>query len=102
MSETGSKTFVGMHSLCVACFSNCFSFQKLNYFIMKKNMGSADRIIRVLLAAVFAYLYFSGTVTGTIGIVLLVLGGVFVVTSLVSFCPLYTLVGLSTCPKKAG
>lgn len=67
---------------------------------MKKNMGSADRIIRILLAAVFAYLYFSGTVTGTIGIVLLVLGAVFVVTSLVSFCPLYALVGLNTCPRK--
>jgi Protein of unknown function (DUF2892) len=68
---------------------------------MKKNMGTADRIIRVLLAAVFAYLYFSGTVTGTIGIVLLVLGGVFVATSLISFCPLYTLVGMNTCPRKA-
>jgi hypothetical protein len=68
---------------------------------MKKNMGTADRIIRVLLAAVFSYLYFSGTVTGTIGIVLLVLGGVFVATSLISFCPLYTLAGLSTCPRKA-
>jgi hypothetical protein len=68
---------------------------------MKKNMGAADRIIRVLLAAVFAYLYFSGTVTGTLGIVLVVLGGVFVLTSLVSFCPLYTLVGMSTCPRKA-
>ncbi len=67
---------------------------------MKKNMGSTDRIIRVLLAAVFAYLYFSGTVTGTIGIVLVVLGGVFVATSFVSFCPLYTLVGLNTCTKK--
>ncbi|MBX9785357.1 MAG: DUF2892 domain-containing protein [Chitinophagaceae bacterium] len=68
---------------------------------MKKNMGTADRIIRVLLAAVFAYLYFSGTVTGTLGIILVVLGGVFVLTSLVSFCPLYTLVGMSTCPRKA-
>ena len=67
---------------------------------MKKNMGSADRIIRLLLAAVFAYLYFSGTVTGTIGIVLVVLGGVFVATSFVSFCPLYTLVGLNTCARK--
>lgn len=67
---------------------------------MKKNMGNADRIIRVLIAAVFAYLYFSGTVTGTLGIVLLVLGIVFVLTSLVSFCPLYTLIGLNTCPKK--
>jgi Protein of unknown function (DUF2892) len=67
---------------------------------MKPNMGNADRIIRVLVAAVFAYLYFSGTVTGTLGIVLVVLGAVFVVTSLVSFCPLYTLVGLNTCPRK--
>lgn len=67
---------------------------------MKKNMGNADRIIRVLLAAVFAYLYFSGTVTGIPGIVLVVLGGVFLLTSLVSFCPLYTLVGLNTCPRK--
>jgi Protein of unknown function (DUF2892) len=67
---------------------------------MKQNMGNTDRIIRVLLAAVFAYLYFSGTVTGTIGLVLVILGGVFVVTSLVSFCPLYKLVGINTCPVK--
>jgi hypothetical protein len=67
---------------------------------MKKNMGGADRIFRMLAAAVFAYLYFSGTVTGTLGLVLVVLGGVFVLTSLVSFCPLYTLVGLNTCPRK--
>jgi drug/metabolite transporter superfamily protein YnfA len=67
---------------------------------MKKNMGSADRVIRILLAAVFAVLYFTGTVTGTIGLVLVALGGVFVLTSLVSFCPLYTIVGLSTCPTK--
>lgn len=67
---------------------------------MKKNMGSADRVIRILLAGLFAYLYFSGTVTGTVGIVLLVLGGVFLATSLVSFCPLYTLVGVNTCARK--
>ncbi len=67
---------------------------------MKKNMGNVDRIIRVLVAAVFAYLYFSGTVTGTLGLVLVILGGVFVATSLISFCPLYTIFGLSTCPAK--
>ena len=67
---------------------------------MKKNMGSADRIIRFLLAAVFAYLYFAGIVTGTFGIILVVLGAIFVITSLVSFCPLYALVGLNTCPAK--
>lgn len=67
-------------------------------FIMKRNMGNADRIIRILIAAVFAYLYFSGTVTGTLGLILVILGGVFVLTSLISFCPLYTLVGMNTCP----
>ncbi len=66
--------------------------------IMKKNMGSTDKIIRVVLAIVFAVLYFTGTVTGLAGTILLVLGGVFVLTSLVSFCPLYAIVGLSTCP----
>lgn len=67
---------------------------------MKPNMGSTDRIIRVLLAAVFAYLYFSGTVTGKLGLILVILGGVFVLTSIVSFCPLYTLVGMNTCKRK--
>jgi len=64
---------------------------------MKKNMGSADRIIRILLAAIVAVLYFTGTVSGTLGIVLLVLAGVFVLTSFVSFCPLYAPFGISSC-----
>ena len=67
---------------------------------MKKNTGTADRLIRVLLAAVFAYLYFGSVVTGTAGIILAVLGGVFLLTALVGFCPLYTLVGVNTCPAK--
>lgn len=67
---------------------------------MKKNMGNADRIIRLILAAVFAYLYFGNVVTGTLGLVLVILGGVFVLTSLVRFCPLYKLVGINTCPVK--
>jgi hypothetical protein len=68
---------------------------------MKKNMGSADRIIRVIVAVVMAALYFTGTVTGTLGIVLLVLAVVFVLTSIMGFCPLYAIVGLSTCPVKS-
>lgn len=67
---------------------------------MKKNMGTADRIVRIILAAVVAILYFNNTISGTLGIVLMVLAGVFVLTSIVSFCPLYTLVGLNTCPSK--
>jgi hypothetical protein len=67
---------------------------------MKKNMGSADRVIRIILAIVFAVLYFTKTVTGTAGLVLLVLGGVFLATSLISFCPLYTIFGIKTCPPE--
>lgn len=64
-------------------------------------MGSTDRIIRIVLAAVIAYLYYANIVTGTLGIVLLVLAGVFVLTSFVSFCPLYAPFGISTCKTKA-
>ncbi|AEV99249.1 hypothetical protein A4D02_32125 [Niastella koreensis] len=67
---------------------------------MKKNMGSADRIIRILVAAVFAYLFFAGIVTGITGIVLVILGSVFVLTSLVGFCPLYTIFGLKSSRMK--
>jgi len=66
---------------------------------MKKNLGTADRIIRILLAAVFAYLYLGGLVTGTWGIVLVVLAVVFILTSLVGFCPLYALLRLHTNPE---
>lgn len=66
---------------------------------MKKNMGSTDQIIRLVIAAIAAFLYFNGTVTGTLGIVALVVAAIFTLTSLVRFCPIYALVGLSTCPK---
>ncbi len=67
---------------------------------MKKNMGTADRIIRVIIAAIVGVLYFTGTITGTLGIVLLVLAGCFRFTSLISFCPLYAPFGIKTCPIK--
>jgi hypothetical protein len=79
-----------------------FDFLTNKTNIMKKNMGNADRIFRIIVAIVIAVLYFTHVVTGTLGIVLMVLAGVFVLTSLVSFCPLYTLVGASTCPAKKG
>ncbi len=68
---------------------------------MKKNMGSTDKAVRIVLAIIFVGLYFTETVTGTWGIVLLVLAGVFVITSLISFCPLYFPFGLSTCKAPA-
>jgi hypothetical protein len=56
---------------------------------MKRNMSNTDRTIRIVVAAIFAYLYFGGVVTGTFGIILAVLAGVFLLTSLFAFCPLY-------------
>ena len=63
---------------------------------MKRNMSNLDRIIRVVVAALFAYLYFGGIVTGTLGIILIVLGAVFLLTSLIAFCPLYAPFKFST------
>lgn len=63
---------------------------------MKRNMSNTDRIVRVIVAALFAYLYFGGIVTGGLGIVLVVLGGVFLLTSVVAFCPLYLPFKIST------
>ncbi len=63
---------------------------------LNKNMGTADRIIRLVLAALFLVLYFTGIVQGVLGIILLILAVVFILTSIVSFCPLYTLFKIST------
>jgi hypothetical protein len=67
---------------------------------MKKNMGFADRIIRLLLAALVAVLYYMDIISGTLGIILVVLAIIFLVTSLISFCPLYLPFGLSTKEKE--
>ncbi|MCB0719384.1 MAG: DUF2892 domain-containing protein [Bacteroidetes bacterium] len=68
---------------------------------MKKNMGSVDRIVRVLFAVIVAILYFTGNISGTAAIILGVLAVVFVLTSAVGSCPLYIPLGLSTTGKKA-
>ena len=67
---------------------------------MKINMGKADRIIRVLVAAVIAVLFFTKVITGTLGIVLLVFAGIFLLTSFIGSCPLYFPFGISTLGKK--
>jgi len=69
-------------------------------FPMKKNMNTADSVIRALFALIFFTLYFTHTVTDILGIVLLVLGGIFLLTSLIRFCPLYMLFGIRTCKSK--
>ncbi|MCF8416439.1 MAG: DUF2892 domain-containing protein [Crocinitomicaceae bacterium] len=66
---------------------------------MKKNMGNADRVIRIIIAAVIAGLFFANIIPGVLGIVLMVLAGVFLLTGLISFCPLYAPFGINTCKK---
>lgn len=68
--------------------------------MFKINEGSADRVIRVVLGIVLLALYFMGTVTGTLGWVALVVGVIALATGAVGFCPLYAVLGLSTCPVK--
>lgn len=64
---------------------------------MKKNMGAADRIIRVIIAIAVGVLIVTGTLTGIWATVLGVIAGVFLLTSFISFCPLYRIFGMSTC-----
>ncbi len=66
---------------------------------MKKNMGTIDKVIRILVAVVMVVLFFTHVITGTLAVILLILSGVFVLTSLISFCPLYLPFGLNTKKK---
>lgn len=66
---------------------------------MKKNMGTLDRIIRVSLVVLIAILYFTNVISGTWAIILGILAVVFLLTSLVGFCPLYLPFGISTRKK---
>ena len=67
---------------------------------MKKNMGNTDRIIRLVLAGILALLWFQNIVTGTWAIVALAAAAIFLITSLVSLCPIYSLLGINTCKVK--
>ena len=67
---------------------------------MKKNMGSVDRVIRIIIALVIIILFFTKAISGTLAVVLLILAGVFVITSILSFCPLYLPFGINTGKEK--
>ena len=67
---------------------------------MKKNLGNIDRALRVTVALLLGILYFSNVVTGTFGVILLIVAVVFLLTSSISFCPLYTILGLNSGKKK--
>ena len=67
---------------------------------MKKNIGNTDKLIRLMLALLVAVLYYTGVISGTFAIILGVIAVVLVVTSMVSFCGLYTILGINTCKTK--
>lgn len=67
---------------------------------MTKNMGTVDRIIRFVFAVAVAVLYFAGVISGTLAIILGILAAVFLLTSIVGFCPLYAPFKLSTIKKQ--
>jgi hypothetical protein len=67
---------------------------------MKKNMGTLDKALRILIAIIVIALYYTDVISGSLAIVLLVFAGVFIITSFMSFCPLYLPFGISTRPKE--
>ncbi|WP_299709370.1 DUF2892 domain-containing protein [uncultured Tenacibaculum sp.] len=67
---------------------------------MKKNMNGFDRIFRIVIAVVVGVLYSQGIITGILSYILITVAFVFLLTSFVSFCPLYRLIGISTCKIK--
>jgi hypothetical protein len=68
--------------------------------MMKKNIGTVDKVIRILVAVIVVVLYFTHVISGILAIILLILAAVFVVTSLLGICPLYLPFGLSTTKKE--
>ncbi|WP_084205849.1 YgaP family membrane protein [Psychroserpens mesophilus] len=67
---------------------------------MKANMGNTDRLIRIVIAVIIGILYWQGLIEGTLAYILIALSVIFVLTSLINFCPLYTLFGINTCKRK--
>ena len=67
---------------------------------MKKNMGLIDKVIRIIVVIVLLTLYFTNIIAGTLGIIAIVISVILLATSLIGFCPLYTIFGINTCKKK--
>ena len=67
---------------------------------MKRNMGSADRVLRILAALVVAILVFTNVISGTLAVILMVFAVIFLITSFIGLCPLYSLLGFSTCKNQ--
>lgn len=69
----------------------------LNYTFMQKNVGTIDKVIRIAVAVILVVLYITDVLSGTAGTVALIAAGALVATSAVSFCGLYTVIGVNTC-----
>jgi hypothetical protein len=67
---------------------------------MKKNVGSIDKVVRILMAVVVIVLYFTQVISGTLAVILLIVSAILILTSLISFCPIYWPFGISTDKKK--
>jgi hypothetical protein len=67
---------------------------------MKKNIGSIDKVIRILIAAVVVVLYFTKVISGTLGIVLLIVAGIIALTAIIDFCPIWAVLGINTKKKE--
>ena len=76
------------------------SFTRLKIFVMKRNMSTFDRVFRGIVAAVIAILFFTHILTGTLAIILMVFAVIFIITSIIGVCPLYKLLGISSCSRK--
>jgi hypothetical protein len=66
---------------------------------MKRNIGVFDKVFRIVVALVIALLYYFEIITGTVGLVLIIVAAIFLLTALINFCGLYTLFGCNTCSK---
>jgi hypothetical protein len=65
---------------------------------MKKNVSKTDAVVRSIIAIIIALLFYQRIITGAVGIALLVISGVFLLTSIFKVCPLYSIIGFSSCP----
>ena len=77
-----------------------YNLALLKLYTMKKNMGSIDRTVRIIIALVIGILFYTNVISGTLGYILLALGAIFLLTSFISTCPLYLPFGISTCKIK--
>lgn len=68
---------------------------------MKKNIGTIDKAVRLVVAAIILLLYFTNMISGTLALVLLVVAAILAITSLIGICPLYMLFGINTLSKKS-